>query len=168
MAAVLNRPATIDGVIGTGAWPQVPVFAARPSLNRKRGRCSREKVLSSPEHHAELRCSRGRNRTLAGNHRKTRFLGDRIHDQWQQVSNRRLYQRVGLVHPDRCRRIFLHVLPINTILARMRRGEVAPAPTTKKCSECLSERKRELGELLLLPAPSYRAPRRGRCLSRGA
>jgi large conductance mechanosensitive channel len=31
------------------------------------------------------------------------------------------------------------VLPINTIMARRRRGEVPPDPTTKKCPECLSE-----------------------------
>jgi large conductance mechanosensitive channel len=34
---------------------------------------------------------------------------------------------------------FLVVLPINALIARMRRGEVAPDPTTKKCPECLSE-----------------------------
>jgi large conductance mechanosensitive channel len=34
---------------------------------------------------------------------------------------------------------FLIVLPVNKILARMRRGEVAPDPTTKKCPECLSD-----------------------------
>jgi len=34
---------------------------------------------------------------------------------------------------------FLIVLPMNTLLARMRRGEAAPDPTTKKCPECLSE-----------------------------
>jgi len=34
---------------------------------------------------------------------------------------------------------FFIVLPMNTILARMRRGEVAPDPTTKKCPECLSD-----------------------------
>jgi len=31
------------------------------------------------------------------------------------------------------------VLPVNRLLARMRRGEAAPDPTTKKCPECLSE-----------------------------
>ncbi len=34
---------------------------------------------------------------------------------------------------------FLIVLPVNTLLARMRRGEASPDPTTKKCPECLSE-----------------------------
>ena len=34
---------------------------------------------------------------------------------------------------------FFVVLPVNTLMARMRRGEVAPDPTTKKCPECLSE-----------------------------
>ena len=34
---------------------------------------------------------------------------------------------------------FLIVLPVNRLLARMRRGEAAPAPTTKKCPECLSD-----------------------------
>ncbi|MGA3236608.1 MAG: large conductance mechanosensitive channel protein MscL [Bryobacteraceae bacterium] len=34
---------------------------------------------------------------------------------------------------------FLVVLPINALIARMRRGEAAPDPTTKKCPECLSE-----------------------------
>jgi large conductance mechanosensitive channel len=33
---------------------------------------------------------------------------------------------------------FFIVLPVNKILARMRRGEAAPDPTTEKCSECLS------------------------------
>ena len=31
------------------------------------------------------------------------------------------------------------VLPVNKIMERMRRGEVAPDPTTKKCPECLSD-----------------------------
>jgi large conductance mechanosensitive channel len=31
------------------------------------------------------------------------------------------------------------VLPVNRIVARMRRGEAPPDPTTKKCPECLSE-----------------------------
>jgi large conductance mechanosensitive channel len=31
------------------------------------------------------------------------------------------------------------VLPMNALLARMRRGEAAPDPTTKKCPECLSD-----------------------------
>ncbi len=34
---------------------------------------------------------------------------------------------------------FFVVLPVNQILARMRRGEAAPDPTTKKCPECLSD-----------------------------
>jgi large conductance mechanosensitive channel len=34
---------------------------------------------------------------------------------------------------------FFIVLPMNTLLARMRRGEAAPDPTTKKCPECLSD-----------------------------
>ena len=33
----------------------------------------------------------------------------------------------------------LIVLPVNKLLARMRRGEAAPDPTTKKCPECLSD-----------------------------
>jgi large conductance mechanosensitive channel len=34
---------------------------------------------------------------------------------------------------------FFIVLPVNTLTARMRRGEASPDPTTKKCPECLSE-----------------------------
>ena len=34
---------------------------------------------------------------------------------------------------------FFIVLPVNKLLARMRRGEAPPDPTTKKCPECLSE-----------------------------
>jgi large conductance mechanosensitive channel len=34
---------------------------------------------------------------------------------------------------------FFIVLPVNNILARMRRGEAARDPTTKKCPECLSD-----------------------------
>src|SRR5262249_18841208 len=34
---------------------------------------------------------------------------------------------------------FFVVLPVNSLTARMRRGEAAPDPTTKKCPECLSE-----------------------------
>ncbi len=34
---------------------------------------------------------------------------------------------------------FFVVLPVNTLTARMRRGEAAPDPTTKKCPECLSD-----------------------------
>ena len=31
------------------------------------------------------------------------------------------------------------VLPVNKLTERLRRGEAAPDPTTKKCPECLSE-----------------------------
>jgi large conductance mechanosensitive channel len=34
---------------------------------------------------------------------------------------------------------FFVVLPVNTLMARLSRGEVAPDPTTKKCPECLSD-----------------------------
>ncbi|HLX10485.1 MAG TPA: large conductance mechanosensitive channel protein MscL [Thermoanaerobaculia bacterium] len=34
---------------------------------------------------------------------------------------------------------FFVVLPVNALMARMRRGEETPDPTTKKCPECLSE-----------------------------
>jgi large conductance mechanosensitive channel len=34
---------------------------------------------------------------------------------------------------------FFVVLPVNALTARMRRGEVAPDPTTKKCPECMSD-----------------------------
>jgi len=34
---------------------------------------------------------------------------------------------------------FFVVVPVNALMARMRRGEAAPDPTTKKCAECLSE-----------------------------
>lgn len=34
---------------------------------------------------------------------------------------------------------FFVVLPVNKIIARIRRGQAAPDPTTKKCPECLSE-----------------------------
>ena len=34
---------------------------------------------------------------------------------------------------------FFVVVPMNTLMARMKRGEVPPDPTTKKCPECLSE-----------------------------
>jgi large conductance mechanosensitive channel len=34
---------------------------------------------------------------------------------------------------------FFVVLPVNKLMERMRRGEAAPDPTTKKCPECLSE-----------------------------
>ena len=33
---------------------------------------------------------------------------------------------------------FFVVLPVNTLMARMRRGEAPPDPTTKTCPECLS------------------------------
>lgn len=31
------------------------------------------------------------------------------------------------------------VLPVNALVARLRKGEKSPDPTTKKCPECLSE-----------------------------
>jgi large conductance mechanosensitive channel len=31
------------------------------------------------------------------------------------------------------------VVPVNAVIARARRGEASPDPTTKKCPECLSE-----------------------------
>ena len=34
---------------------------------------------------------------------------------------------------------FFVVLPVNTLLARIKRGEAPPDPTTKKCPECLSD-----------------------------
>lgn len=34
---------------------------------------------------------------------------------------------------------FFVVLPMNAITARLKRGELPPDPTTKKCPECLSE-----------------------------
>jgi len=34
---------------------------------------------------------------------------------------------------------FFVVTPVNALVARMNRGEKPPDPTTKKCSECLSE-----------------------------
>ena len=34
---------------------------------------------------------------------------------------------------------FFVVVPLNAFTARMRRGEVPPDPTTRKCPECLSE-----------------------------
>ena len=34
---------------------------------------------------------------------------------------------------------FFIVLPVNRLMARVRRGEAAPDPTTKKCPECLSD-----------------------------
>jgi large conductance mechanosensitive channel len=34
---------------------------------------------------------------------------------------------------------FFIILPVNKLMARMRRGEAPPDPTTKKCPECLSD-----------------------------
>jgi large conductance mechanosensitive channel len=34
---------------------------------------------------------------------------------------------------------FFVVLPVTKLMARLRRGEAPPDPTTKKCPECLSE-----------------------------
>jgi large conductance mechanosensitive channel len=34
---------------------------------------------------------------------------------------------------------FFVVLPVNTLVARMKRGDKPPDPSTKKCPECLSE-----------------------------
>ncbi len=34
---------------------------------------------------------------------------------------------------------FFVIVPVNALLARVRRGEAPPNPTTKKCPECLSE-----------------------------
>jgi large conductance mechanosensitive channel len=34
---------------------------------------------------------------------------------------------------------FFVVLPVNALVARMHRGEAPPDPTTKKCTECMSE-----------------------------
>ncbi len=34
---------------------------------------------------------------------------------------------------------FFVVLPVNALMARLRRGEAPPDPTTKKCPECLSD-----------------------------
>src|SRR4051812_23954224 len=34
---------------------------------------------------------------------------------------------------------FFIVLPVNSLTARLNRGEATPDPTTKKCPECLSE-----------------------------
>jgi len=34
---------------------------------------------------------------------------------------------------------FFVVTPVNALMARIRRGEAPPDPTTKKCPECLSE-----------------------------
>ncbi len=33
---------------------------------------------------------------------------------------------------------FFIVLPVNTLMARIKRGEAPPDPTTKRCPECLS------------------------------
>lgn len=34
---------------------------------------------------------------------------------------------------------FFVVVPMNTLMARLRRGEAPPDPTSKKCPECLSD-----------------------------
>jgi large conductance mechanosensitive channel len=34
---------------------------------------------------------------------------------------------------------FFVVVPVNALMARVKRGEVAPDPTTRQCPECLSE-----------------------------
>jgi large conductance mechanosensitive channel len=34
---------------------------------------------------------------------------------------------------------FFVVLPVNALMARLKRGDVPPDPTTKKCPECLSD-----------------------------
>ena len=34
---------------------------------------------------------------------------------------------------------FFVIVPVNALMARIHRGEAPPDPTTKKCSECLSE-----------------------------
>lgn len=34
---------------------------------------------------------------------------------------------------------FFVVLPVNTLITRMKRGETPPDPATKRCPECLSE-----------------------------
>jgi large conductance mechanosensitive channel len=34
---------------------------------------------------------------------------------------------------------FLVIVPVNALMARIRRGEPPPDPTTKRCPECLSE-----------------------------
>ena len=34
---------------------------------------------------------------------------------------------------------FFVVLPVNTLVARVKRGEAPPDPTSKKCPECLSD-----------------------------
>jgi large conductance mechanosensitive channel len=34
---------------------------------------------------------------------------------------------------------FFVIVPVNALMARLRRGEAPPDPTTKKCPECLSE-----------------------------
>jgi large conductance mechanosensitive channel len=34
---------------------------------------------------------------------------------------------------------FVIVLPVNSLMARLNRGEAPPDPTTKKCPECMSE-----------------------------
>jgi large conductance mechanosensitive channel len=34
---------------------------------------------------------------------------------------------------------FFVIVPVNALMARLRRGEAPPDPTTKKCQECLSD-----------------------------
>jgi large conductance mechanosensitive channel len=34
---------------------------------------------------------------------------------------------------------FFVIVPVNALMARLRRGEAPPDPTTKKCPECLSD-----------------------------
>jgi large conductance mechanosensitive channel len=34
---------------------------------------------------------------------------------------------------------FFVIVPVNAVMARLNRGEAPPDPTTKKCTECLSE-----------------------------
>jgi large conductance mechanosensitive channel len=34
---------------------------------------------------------------------------------------------------------FFVVLPVNSLMARLNRGEAPPDPTTKKCPDCLSD-----------------------------
>ena len=34
---------------------------------------------------------------------------------------------------------FFVIVPVNTLMVRVRRGEAPPDPTTKKCPECLSD-----------------------------
>ena len=34
---------------------------------------------------------------------------------------------------------FFVIVPVNTLMVRVRRGEAPPDPTTKQCPECLSD-----------------------------